>query len=233
MFNRLFKGLVDFALPPVCICCEKPLTGEEAFICTRCSSALVKVEDSYSLKQDKFGEADFVNNAFGIYWFREDSNIQAVIHSLKYTQMKSIGRVFGRIIGKEINEKYGDNFDYIVPVPLHKSRLRERTYNQSEYICRGINEILNKRVLGKCLERNRCTSTQTKLNLKQRKENVKNAFTLNKKYKPNIAGNSIILVDDVITTGATIMECARVLHENGANKINVCSIALAELNSSV
>jgi len=232
MFKRIIKNLVNFALPPVCICCDKILSPNEEFVCTNCFSSLVRVEDEYSLKNDKFGDADFINNAFGIYWFKEDSGIQSVIHSLKYMQMKSIGRKFGRIIGDEIVERHRDSIDFIVPVPLHRSKQRERTYNQSDYICYGINEMLKETVLEKCLKRVRYTSTQTKLNIKERKENVKDAFSLNKKYAGQIKGKNILLVDDVITTGSTILECARTLHQNGARNIDVCSIALAELSAN-
>lgn len=232
MFKRIFKNLVNFALPPVCICCDKILSPYEEFVCTDCFSSLVRVEDAYSLKDDKFSNADFINNAFGIYWFREDSSIQSVIHSLKYLQMKSVGRKFGRIIAEEIIEKYRDRIDFIIPVPLHRSKQRERTYNQSDYICYGINEVLNVKVIEKCLKRVRYTSTQTKLNLKERKENVRDAFSINKKYTGLINGKNILLVDDVITTGSTVLECARILHKNGAQNIDVCSIALAELSSN-
>ena len=142
--------------------------------------------------------------------------------------MKSIGKVFGAKIGEEILSIFPDKYNYAVPVPLHKSKLRERTYNQSDYICRGISKELNIKPLEKCLARTRYTKTQTKLSITEREENVRGAFALNPKYGDLIKGKNIILVDDVITTGSTILECARVLKENGCGEVTVCSIALAE-----
>jgi ComF family protein len=119
-------------------------------------------------------------------------------------------------------------YNIIIPVPLHRTKQRERGYNQSEYVCTGIYEILNLEVIPNGLKRIRYTKTQTKLNREERKENVTNAFELNEKYLNKIQGKNIILVDDVITTGATILECGRILKANNCGKILTCSIALAE-----
>jgi len=148
---------------------------------------------------------------------------------MKYEKMKSIGVLFGREIGSRISEM---NFsaDYIIPVPLHKSRVRDRTYNQSEYICKGINEILNIEILENCLERTRFTETQTHLNKQQRKQNMLGAFKINKKYLNIIRDKNIILTDDVITTGATILECASILKSAGCGKLIVSSAAYAILD---
>ncbi len=131
-------------------------------------------------------------------------------------------------MAKRLERDIGGSYDFAVPVPLHKSRLRERTYNQSSYICRGIGEALNIQPIEKCLKRTRYTRTQTKLSIDEREENVRNAFELNQKFSGLIRGKNIILVDDVITTGSTILECARVLKNIGCGEITICSVALAE-----
>jgi len=116
--------------------------------------------------------------------------------------------------------------DIIIPVPLHKVKERERGYNQSFYIAKGISENNNLIIDKTSLQRVYYTTTQTKLNLLQRKSNIKNAFLV--KDNNNIANKNILLVDDVVTTGSTINECARVLLENGAQKVYVSSIAIAD-----
>jgi len=115
-------------------------------------------------------------------------------------------------------------------VPLHRAKERERTYNQSLFICKGIGETLNIAAPDNFMKRNRFTETQTRLDKPGRKENVRGAFEINPKIKQNITGKNIILADDVITTGATILECARVLKENGCGKILICSAAYAVLH---
>jgi ComF family protein len=226
--SNFFGGILNFVLPPVCVCCDSPLPADARFVCPDCISRLKAVDKNYNIFQDRVHKVNFKGSAFSLYWFVEGSEIQNILHALKYSRMKSIGKVFGKKIGEEILSRFPGTYDYAVPVPLHKSKQRERTYNQSDYICRGISEALGITPLEKCLKRTRFTKTQTKLSLSEREENVKNAFVLNPKYSDAIKNKNIILVDDVITTGSTILECARVLKENGCSEVTVCSIALAE-----
>jgi ComF family protein len=228
MIKKFFNGILDFVLPPICVCCEKPLEPDKRFVCGECMTKLKKVDDGYDIFRDRVHKVNFEGNALSLYWFIEGSEIQHILHALKYSKMKSIGKLFGRIIGNEVQKRFRMKYDYAVPVPLHKSKQRERTYNQSDYICLGIREALNTEPLVKCLKRTRYTKTQTKLSIDERHENVRNAFTINSKYRSTITGKNIILVDDVITTGSTILECARVLKENRCREVTICSIALAE-----
>jgi ComF family protein len=226
--SNFFRGIINFVLPPVCVCCDSPLPADSRFVCPDCISKLNVVDKNYNIFRDRVHKVNFNGIAFSLYWFVEGTEIQYILHALKYTRMKSIGEVFGRKIGEEIQSRYAGKYDYTVPVPLHKSKQRERTYNQSDYICRGISEALKINPLEKCLKRTRYTKTQTKLSITEREENVRNAFILNPKYSDTIREKNIILVDDVITTGSTILECARVLKESGCGEVTVCSIALAE-----
>jgi len=226
--GKFFNGIVNFVLPPVCVCCDSSLPADSRFVCPDCISKLKAVDKSYNIFQDRVHKVKFDSNALSLYWFEEGTEIQHILHALKYTRMKSIGTVFGRKIGEEILTRYPGKYDFVVPVPLHKSKQRERTYNQSDYICHGIAESLNIKPLEKCLSRTRYTKTQTKLSISGREENVRNAFSVNPKYRDIINSKNIILADDVITTGSTILECARILKENGCGEVTVCSIALAE-----
>ena len=226
--GKFFNGIVNFVLPPVCVCCSSLLPANSRFVCPDCILKLKTVDKSYNIFQDRVHKVEFDGNSLSLYWFEEGTEIQHILHALKYTRMKSIGTVFGKKIGEEILSRYPEKYDYTVPVPLHKSKQRERTYNQSDYICRGIGEALGIKPLEKCLSRTRYTKTQTKLSITEREENVRNAFLVNPKYADLIKGKNIILADDVITTGSTILECARVLKKNECNEVTVCSIALAE-----
>lgn len=176
----------------------------------------------------KFGDSKYISKAFSYFHFKEESIIQVLIHELKYQNKKSIGVFLGELVGKHI--KNDPDFilaDALVPVPLHKIRLRERGYNQSEMISKGISRITGIKVIGDLLIRVRNTETQTKLNFEQRIENVKEAFKLREKYKDFVVGKRFIIVDDVITTGSTINECAKTLIDSGASKVLVLSVAVA------
>ena len=163
--------------------------------------------------------------------FYENDDFSKIIYQLKYGGMKNAGVFLGELLGKEL-KKYLDNydiekFDYIIPVPLYKTKLRERGYNQSDYICKGLNNVLKIEFKPDVLKRVRHTITQTKLHRSDRIDNVRDAFTLNEKYKKDLSGKRIIVVDDVVTTGSTLNESVKVLKENSVNCIMACTVAMA------
>jgi ComF family protein len=235
MFGSILNRIIDFVLPPVCLCCESPVENgvdgshSVKFICPECYGRLERFDITHPWR-DEYISAGVIDNSLSAFWFREGNEIQTLMHEMKYGRMKSVGRLLGREIANIILSTNGIKWDYVIPVPLHKARLRDRTYNQSEFIAESIAGATGTKVLAKGITRTRFTGTQTKLNKQQRKENVKDAFSVNPRYKDSLTGKNIILVDDVITTGATILECASTLKNAGAGKIWVCSAAYAELN---
>ncbi|WP_421945908.1 ComF family protein [Pedobacter sp.] len=116
--------------------------------------------------------------------------------------------------------------DILIPVPLHKKKLRIRGYNQSSFIAEGISEIMNIPLDEEILIRNTSTESQTKKNRYNRYENMKDVFGIAKPEK--IKGKHILLIDDVVTTGATLEACANVLLECGAEKVSIAALAFAE-----
>jgi len=229
MLKQIFNGILGFALPSTCLACEVVLDKGTRFICPDCRLKLIKFEDSHPWKEEEISRG-VINDSFSLYQFREGTPIQSLLHSLKYEKFKSVGRMFGREIGEKILTSIDAKFDYVVPVPLHRSKQRERTFNQSLFICKGISDILQINVLDKCMKRTRFTKTQTKLDKLSRHENVHGAFEINPKFKKFIQRKNIILTDDVITTGATILECARVIKANGCAGLLICSAAYAVLD---
>jgi ComF family protein len=235
MIKNILNRIVEFILPPLCLHChapiESPANNREAvkFICSKCYGRLERYNQPHPWLEE-YSEKGIINGSLSAFWFREGSEIQSLMHEMKYGRMKSVGRLFGREIGNAIAEQNKIKWDYIIPVPLHKARLRDRTYNQSEYIAKGINEVIKAEVLAAGVLRTRFTGTQTRLNKPQRRENVKDAFEVSPKHRQSIINKNIIVVDDVITTGATILECAETIKRSGAGKVMVCSAAYAELN---
>lgn len=229
MINKVFKGILNFPLPDTCVSCDTVLDEHSRFICPDCRKKLARFDEEHPWKTEEISRG-IIDDSLSLYKFIDGTPIQRVLHSFKYEKMKSIGRMFGKEIASCIIKTTPVKFDFAVPVPLHRSKERERTYNQSYFICSGIAEKFNIEVRDKFIKRVRFTETQTKLHKLERRENVRGAFEFNPKYKEVIAGKNIILADDVITTGATILECARVLKENGCGKIMLCSAAYAVLD---
>src|SRR5690349_12234196 len=234
MLKNFVNGIIDFILPPRCLHCEAPIDSLAnngnvlKFICPACYGRLERFTEPHPWRDELISQG-VIDNSMSAFWFREGTEIQTLMHEMKYGKMKSVGRLFGREIGNSISKNV-IKWDYIIPVPLHKARLRDRTYNQSEFIAEGIGDVTKVPVLPDAITRTRFTGTQTKLNKQQRKENVKDAFSLNPKHTGKITGKNIIVVDDVITTGATIIECAQTLKNAGADMVWICSAAYAELN---
>lgn len=179
------------------------------------------------------GESRHTSDLLSLYYFEKEGTLQSIIHQLKYDGMTTLGVELGRKLGEKLRERAAVGIDGVIPVPLHSTKLRERGYNQSEYIARGIREVTGIPVYSSLLQRHKYTTSQTQLNATERKENVGDAFSVNKRYLVDIHGKTFLIVDDVITTGATIEACAEVLMKNGAAKAFAGSVALAEHAISV
>jgi len=161
--------------------------------------------------------------AYGSY----DGGLRELIHLLKYDRVRPAARVLGRMLA-EVIEGFGSEFvsAVVVPVPLHRSKLRQRGFNQAEEIARAALKTLSRSDLALAagvLDRKRATDSQTGLSDHQRQENVRGAFVV---ASPElIKDRDVLLVDDVFTTGATVSECARLLRRRGADRVFVATVA--------
>jgi ComF family protein len=223
---------LDLIYPPICFLCDGKLETAEEKICGTCWESFHSIDSAHSVWREldgKFSVEGVVSEFQSCYLFESEGTFQHAIHLLKYEGVKSLGVRLGREIGERILQSPRMcKADMVLPVPLHRSKERERGYNQSSYICRGISDVTNIPAQENVLTRTRFTQSQTKLNLEERKKNVEDAFSVSKNVEVLIQGKSIILIDDVITTGATINACARVLREGGAENVFAASAALAE-----
>ena len=175
----------------------------------------------------KFAVKKFISGYTSLYLFEKDKELQHIIHSLKYNQKFLFGKFLGESLGKAFRNLF-DNWeiDLVIPVPLHHLKKVERGYNQSTFIAKGLKKSLSGNVKENVLTRKRFTQSQTKMNIIEREENVNGAFKVI--YPGKVEGKNILLVDDVITTGSTINECAKMLLDNGASKVYAASIAIAD-----
>ena len=226
---KSINGLFDFFIPRYCPSCKKKLELEENCICDECLSSIERADRSrLNLEyQRKFASTGFISGFTSLFVFEKDKALQLFIHSIKYNKRFLNAKYLGKLIGENLKEQIQNwSVDYILPVPLHSLRKADRGFNQSKYIALGIGNKLGIKVKSNLLKRTRYTETQTNLTLKEREENISMAFQA--KQKRLIGGNTFLLVDDVITTGATTKECGKVLLANGAAKVFACSAAIAE-----
>ena len=228
LYNKI-KAIFDFFLPRFCISCKNKLSLNEVIVCENCYNRvevtpIKRIEAEY---KRKFAQEKVISDFHSAFIFHEGQEIQALIHSLKYDKNYKVGNFLGKVTSELLLDKIASwNCDIIIPIPLHSLRKADRGFNQAREIAKGISKNINIPMKANILKRVRFTKTQTKLNLKERKENIEGAFKLNN-FK-DIKGKNIILIDDVITTGATITECAKILLIGGANKIYALSVAIAD-----
>lgn len=227
--SALLNSFLDFFLPRICYNCGNKLASDELLFCTKCQPEITRVSPERLKREfDRKFAADKIISGFQSHFvFETEGAVQKVIHEMKYRNSFVMGKTLGQIAAAALYDNIISwNADLIIPVPIHRLRRADRGYNQSLYIAKGISAVLSIPLRPNLLKRLKYTSTQTALNLAERKINVKDAFVL--KHSGIIQGKRIILVDDVITTGATITECGKVLLDNGAEKVFAMSIALAE-----
>jgi len=221
------QELFDFFIPRICPSCKSQLNLNEEVICQKCLLSLKRVSEEiiFSEFQEKFKKDRIISDFASLYYFEKDKEVHNIIHEFKYNGKFRIGLYLGALIANNLGTKIRSwNIDYIFPVPLHHLRRSERGFNQSYYIAKGINSELKIPIAANLLKRQRFTDSQTHLSIIERMENVKDAFLVKKNKK--ISGKNILLLDDVITTGATISECGKVLLKAGTAKIYAVSVAI-------
>lgn len=168
-----------------------------------------------------------VKHVMTLYKFVKESRVQNLLHALKYKQQPELGQMLGRVYGQDLVEaKYQDSFDLIVPVPLHHSRRRIRGYNQSEEFGKGLSQMLGAPCDDTFMARTAKTETQTHKTKLSRWENVNRVFrVVDPKF---ITEKRILLVDDVVTTGATLEACGQALLDAGCGELSIACIAATQ-----
>jgi ComF family protein len=231
LLNDVIYPIIDFIYPPVCCVCNKLSDRKGLPVCNDCWSTFTTIfplHPTWIEIKSKFMLKGYVKDICSCYLFESEGNFQQAIHLLKYSGMTSIGIRLGREIGNTLSVcPEFLSADYLVPVPLHNRKKRERGYNHSEFLCQGIREVISIPVAPYLLKRIRYTQTQTHLNIAERLLNVEDAFVVPEEHISSVKGKTIIIVDDVITTGSTIDSCARELLSKGSYNIFAVSAALA------
>lgn len=228
----MLTALLDFISPRACRICGKRLSTAEEEICTVCNRHLPRTGyaampyDNNMAK--RFWGRFNIERAAALFFYESHNSPSRLIHDIKYHGKEELGLWLGRITAEEFaSDGFFDGIDMIVPVPITWRRRWKRGYNQSHAIARGVSEVTGIPVNAKALRRTRFSGSQTLLSASERMGNVADSFCL--RQVKGIGGKHILLVDDIVTTGATASECGKLLETAGAEKVSVMSIGCTKI----
>ena len=226
---KFIQDFIALFYPDLCLICDNNMLKHEDCICTSCLYQTPKT-DCFKKKENevkkRFWGRVKLENAASLFIFNKEGNTQKLIHKLKYEDGKNVGVFLGKQLAYAINESdFFNNINFIVPVPLHHKKQKLRGYNQSDYIAKGLSKILKIPINKKSLVRVENTDSQTRKKRFSRWENMMNSFALNNTDK--LKNQHILLIDDVVTTGATLEACTHKLQEINGVKISIATIAMA------
>lgn len=227
--NAFFQSLLHTLFPSTCACCGDVLVSGEKQICINCLSKLTAT--LYSAHDDNHTERMLagripLQHATSILVFRQGNTVQDLIHAMKFYGNSDLCLLMGRQMGLELlHSGRFDDIDLLVPVPLHWRRRLQRGYNQSELLCRGISQVMGRPVNSRALVRHRYTHQQSLQSSDDREANVEGAFSLRR--PDDLRGKHILLVDDVLTTGATLGSCCDALKSVNGLKISIATLSIA------
>lgn len=220
IFVRFFEFLLGLFFPISCLGCG----ADDQFVCSSC---LQKIKlRRFNESWEKLVYDDYLDRVFIASWYEQEL-VQKMIVNAKYKGQKDLLKILSSLVADFARET--DLFSYLgkdivlLPLPLHPRRLRERGYNQSFLLAKGISDCFSLPLDVGLLKRRRYTKHQTDLSQEKRKENLRGAFSINKKIK--ILPRRVLLVDDVVTTGASLNEAAKVLKQAGVEKVYALVIA--------
>ena len=228
--RSFLNALIDFVYPPLCLSCKRLVEHGSEYVCPDCWNLIQVATRKSQLNietTDKLVASGVVDDLISLYVFEKEGVFQVIVHNLKYGGVQALGVELGRRLGKIIIET-GIRADGIVPVPLHRRKLRERGYNQAELIARGVSEVSGIPVRCDLVRRKKYTKTQTVLSLIERRENMEDAFEVAPIKGSEVRDRKFIVIDDVVTTGSTMIACGGALRASGALGVIGASAALAE-----
>jgi len=228
-FREARQSLLHLLFPSVCSGCGSDRLSDESLLCIQCLSELP--ETNFHLHANNPVEKIFwgrlpVVCATAQYYFTKESLMQRLMHQLKYKGNKDLGRQLGRLMGSHLKRTNRfDDIDAIMPLPLFASKEKKRGYNQATILCEGMCESMNCEILRDVVVRTEFTSTQTKKGRIERWENMSGKFKLVRPER--IHYKHILLVDDVITTGATLEACGQELVSIGNSRLSIATLCFA------
>ncbi|MCC7231995.1 MAG: ComF family protein [Bacteroidia bacterium] len=227
--RHVISDVVWIFYPELCVACSGALNAGESCLCTSCRLRMPRTR--YHQQADNPVARHFwgkvkIEAAASCFYFSKGEKVQRLIHQLKYSGRTDAGLLAGEIFGYDLmNTSPYNTLDLVIPVPLHKSRLIKRGYNQCDSFAEGIAASMGIRCVTDGLERTSATETQTRKHRFDRHMNVENVFRVNKPAM--LMHKHIFLVDDVVTTGATLTACAEALLKLPGTRVSIGALASA------
>lgn len=227
--TQVYYPVLDLLFPKYCIACEQLISTEAGLLCLACKHGLPYTDMekmSENAAQIRMLTRVPLKFAAALLYFIDSGQVRAMLHQLKYQNRPEIGVYLGTLLAQKFAQQdWFRSVDAIVPIPLHPAKKARRGYNQSECIAEGIAHYSRKPLLRNVVARIRNTSSQTDKSRKERADNVANAFLLRRRER--VAGKHILLVDDVLTTGATLASCGKSILDAADCTLSIATIAIA------
>ncbi len=231
MLKSLLSDLLHLIYPHNCEGCGSDTLNQDSFLCTKCLYQLPHtgfIENADNPLERKLYGRLKVQHAGAGFYFSKDGLLQHLIAQLKYKNNKAMGLYLGKLLGYQLMDcKRFDTVELLIPLPLNRKKENKRGYNQSELICQGIASVWERPIVTDAISRVINTATQTKKNRSDRWENVDGVFAVTNAEK--LIGKHIALIDDIITTGASIDACGNELLKVSGIKLSVISVGYAML----
>ena len=228
---KLINNLLSLFYPRLCAACGDALQQNEQCICLDCMLHLPETQvhkEHFNPLRHLFDGRVPVEEVTALMSFKKANHVQKILHHLKYSGEKEIGKILGKYFGGQlITEERYQGIQYVLPVPLHPDKQRRRGYNQSEWIAMGLSEGMGIPCLTDVLVRTHYTDTQTRKNRFARWQNVKEVFQV--QHPGKVSHKHVLLCDDVLTTGATAEAAVRKLREVEGVKVSVVTLAATTL----
>ncbi len=228
--NTWLYDMVGLVYPQLCCACKNRMNKQEDLICFQCLYELPKT--NFHLDKENIIARHFLGRvrfqeATALYFFLKEGKVQELMHQLKYAGRYEIGVKLGKILGRQLKEaELWQGIDGIVPVPLHPQKLKKRGYNQCDAIADGLSEVLECPAFYDAVVKAENIESQTRKSKEERWQNVKTVFAIRKAEV--LQGKHLLLVDDVVTTGATLIACAEQLLGLEGTKVSFATLACAK-----
>lgn len=220
------QDFTSLFFPNYCESCGVSLLQAEKLFCVKCQSLFPRTNYhlmNYNPIKNKLEGIIELDHTLAFMKYEKKGEAKRMLHALKYRNKPEIGYHLAFMYGSELAEQGPYDFDLILPIPLHRSKLAIRGYNQSDTIAEGFSESMNIPWSITTIARAISNPTQTKKNRLERWKNVEGIFTVNQPEE--IRGKHILLVDDIITSGATVEACGRALYASGIGKLSIACLA--------
>lgn len=226
---RASQDLLGLFFPNLCLCCQAALPNMDMHLCLSCQQALPYTtlhEAKENLFTQRFWGRVPLTYGAACFYFVKAGSAQQLIHQLKYANKRQIGFQWGRIYGRQLAQTaHFQEVDLIVPVPLHWKRYKQRGYNQAAMIASGLADTLQRPLYPQALSRQKHTETLTRKSRLERLQSIDGAFAL--RQPEVLQGKHVLLVDDVMTSGATLEACALPILELPDTRVSMVTLAIA------